>query len=140
MLLYLVVAFMDPGYVTSYVAMGGADDFEEDIESMKRDHEKSQLNSTMSKPSNNKRKMKRSVLSRAASKISRKERINVGNSVPSNPTQYQQVLDYSSNRCTPRQLDASHNKFVFSNMTTQNFEPQNNETSVIVDNETALNK
>jgi hypothetical protein len=37
-MLYLIVAFKNPGYVTSYVLKG--DEFEDDIESMKRYSEK----------------------------------------------------------------------------------------------------
>ncbi|CDW87169.1 dhhc zinc finger domain containing protein [Stylonychia lemnae] len=130
-IMYLYVSFKNPGYVTSYVLRG--DEYEDDLDGMKSKADN--LGHTEGKKQ--KHKIKRSILSRAAQKLSRQERLAGGtnsqnqnqvlmtnsNSISINVNSYQQVMDQSQ-KCTPNnKFNASQNRFIFSNLTTQNCDP-----------------
>eukprot|EP00347_Sterkiella_histriomuscorum_P000103 403377170 len=134
LMMYLYVAFKNPGYVTSSFMRDGDDYDEQDFDGVRNsENNKRKLDNDLK---HRNKKVKQSILSQAASKLSRKERLtnansgnnmnlnlsqlNSGSVTPSGSRNYHQVND-NSQRVTPNnKLNASHNRFVFSNLTTQN--------------------
>ena len=97
---YLVVAFKDPGYVTSYVLRG--EDYEDEIGELQHSNKQDDPQSLKGQAKKQLKKAKQSILSKAGgAKMSRKERLSekavaIGSTLQTNANNpYYAVFDHS---------------------------------------------